>query len=112
MNESKSRLLNSAAKTSHHRRIAGKLAAGFGIASLVLVAHVEIAGAQEKSEADRKIEAAIPLPEPANVPPLTASDITPRKARRRPPLRRHPHSRQAHRQRTPLRNSPPRKSRS
>jgi L,D-transpeptidase YcbB len=77
MNESKSRLLNSAAKTSHHRRIAGKLAAGFGIASLVLVAHVEIAGAQEKSEADRKIEAAIPLPEPANVPPLTASDIKP-----------------------------------
>ena len=75
MNESRSWLLNSAAKISHHRHIAGKLAAGLGIASLMLVGQIESATAQEKSEADRKIEAAIPLPEPANVPPLTASDI-------------------------------------
>ena len=80
MNESRSWLLNSASKISQHRHTAGRFAAGFGIAGLVIAgfamgpaaANSPIVLAQA-STAD--IQQKIPVPEPANLPPPTAADF-------------------------------------
>lgn len=73
MSESRSWLMNSASKISERRHIAGKLAAGIGIASLVLIGHAQGPALAQAPTAE--IQKLIPAPEPANVPPPTAADF-------------------------------------
>jgi murein L,D-transpeptidase YcbB/YkuD len=94
MSETGSWLHNSASKLSKHRQIAGKLVAGAGIVSLVLMGYAygpatadkreavnstpgvptsaPVVLAQAPSAAEQKL---IPQPQPANVPPPTAKDF-------------------------------------
>ena len=92
MNEPRSWLHNSASKLTANRQIAGKLFAGLGIVALVLTGYAygpatakETVGSTGNATASAPIMLAqapstdvqklIPLPEPANVAPLTAADL-------------------------------------
>jgi L,D-transpeptidase YcbB len=93
MSESRSWQHSSASKLTEHRPIAVKLGTGMAIVGLVLgyaygpatadkkdmAAQAEIATASAPiilaTASDAEIQKLIPLPEPANVPPLTAADF-------------------------------------
>jgi L,D-transpeptidase YcbB len=81
MNRIRSWLLNSAASSQNYRpsiapnkQFVRSLAAGLGVAGLVLIGTAPIALAQTT---DARIEG-VPVPEPANVPPITLKDLDPK----------------------------------
>ncbi len=88
MTEPQSWLEPTAAKSSARRRIAGRIAAGLAVIAVVLGVYAYgPATAERKTAAMEPVKVAqaptqdiqklIPVPEPANVPPLTAADVKP-----------------------------------
>ena len=94
MSESRSWLHNSASTLTAHRQIAGKFIAGLGIIGLVLTGYSYGPATADKKETvgstgtatatapillaqapSTDVQKLIPLPEPANVAPLTAADF-------------------------------------
>jgi murein L,D-transpeptidase YcbB/YkuD len=94
MSEPRSWLHNSASKLTANRQIAGKLFAGLGIVGLVLTGYAYGPATADKKETvsstgnatasapimlaqapSTDVQELIPLPEPANVAPLTAADF-------------------------------------
>jgi murein L,D-transpeptidase YcbB/YkuD len=88
MTEPQSWLEPTAAKSSARRRIAGRIVAGLAVIAVVLGVYAYgPATAEKKAAATETVKVAqapaqnvqklIPVPEPANVPPLTAADMKP-----------------------------------
>jgi len=89
MNEPQSWLETSASKPTAHRRIAVRIAAGLAVIAVILGVYAYGPATAEKKDAASTepvkvaqapatdVQKLIPVPEPANVPPLTAADVKP-----------------------------------